>query len=55
MTYLRNPRWPLLWESDGDYNGKYMADDGSLHDDANEVLKYENEKEKTNVSTNIRT
>jgi len=34
MSYLRNPRVPHMWESDGEYNGKYRAADGTLHDSA---------------------
>jgi hypothetical protein len=45
MTYIRNPRAPLLWESDGEYTGKFLADDGTLHDEANDVLKYERERD----------
>jgi hypothetical protein len=41
VTYIRNPRVPNVWESDGEYNGKYKAVDGSLHDSANEADKYD--------------
>lgn len=37
MTYLRNPRCVYMWESDGDYNGKYKAQDGTLCDSAKEA------------------
>jgi hypothetical protein len=55
MTNIRNPRYPLLWESDGEYNGKYMAEDGTLHDDANAVLKYEKERRETKPVSETRT
>lgn len=46
MTYLRNPRIPFLWESDGDYNGKYRADDGTLHDSARAADEHDRKPKK---------
>jgi len=50
MTYIRNPRHSFLWESDGEYTGKFRADDGTLHDEANDVLKYERERDAKRAS-----
>jgi len=41
MTYIRNPRDRFWWESDGHYDGKFKADDGTLHDSPDEVVRYE--------------
>lgn len=41
MSYLRNPRIPYVWESDGEYNGKFRAADGTLHDSAEEADKHD--------------
>jgi hypothetical protein len=41
MTYIRNPRERFVWESDGVYNGKYMADDGSLHNSHKEAVEHD--------------
>lgn len=37
MTYIRNPRQPFMWESDGEYSGKFKSDDGTLHDSPKEA------------------
>ena len=39
MTYIRTGEF--IWESDGVYNGKFMAEDGSLHDSPDSVAAYE--------------
>lgn len=44
MTYLRDPRNRLIWESDGDFKGKFAAEDGTLHDSPEEVEIYERQK-----------
>jgi hypothetical protein len=41
MTYIRDPFHPMFWESDGMWNGKFMAKDGTLHDSIEEVWEYE--------------
>lgn len=41
MTYLRNPREPFFWESDGDYNGLYKAQDGTLCESAKAADKHD--------------
>jgi len=40
MTYIRNPHNPFMWESDGEYNDKFRADDGTLHNSANDAVKH---------------
>jgi len=46
MSYLRNPRMPFIWESDGDAPfGKYKAADGTLHDSGNKADDYDLERE----------
>jgi hypothetical protein len=31
MTYIRNPRYPIIWESDGEYDKPgYKAKDGVI-------------------------
>jgi len=41
VTYLRNPHDPYIWESEGVYDGKFVAKDGKLFDSAQEVFVYE--------------
>ena len=46
MSYLRNPRTPYLWESDGDAPwGKFKAADGTFHDTGNEADKHDKERD----------
>lgn len=44
MTYIRNPRQPFVWESDGEYNGKFKSDDGTLHEFPEEADKHDRQK-----------
>lgn len=45
MSYIRNPRLPHTWESDGDAPwGKYKAADGTMHDSANQADKHDLDK-----------
>jgi hypothetical protein len=44
MTYIRDLRYPGFWESDGEYTGKYRADDGSLHDSARDADKHDRDR-----------
>lgn len=42
MTYIRNPRHPFVWESDGDEPwGKYKASDGTIHNSAAEADEHD--------------
>lgn len=41
MSYLRDPRYSGMWESDGEYNGKYKAADGTLHNSPEEADKHD--------------
>lgn len=45
MAYLRNPRMPYCWESDGAAPWcKYKADDGTIHDSAKEADEHDLER-----------
>lgn len=50
MTYLRNPRIPSQWESDGDWSGKFKADDGTLHDTAKEADQHDAKRQEVKPS-----
>lgn len=42
MAYLRNPRIPYQWESDGEYEDVgFRAYDGTLHDSPKKVDEWE--------------
>lgn len=45
MTYIRDPRNPRIWESDGNYNSKFMAKDGSLHNSSEEAIAHDKQKQ----------
>lgn len=45
MSYIRNPRDPNIWESDGHYSAGYRADDGTLLHSPYEVYAYERGKQ----------
>lgn len=45
MSYIRNPRVPNMWESDGDAPWcKYKAADGTMHDSPKEADKHDSDK-----------
>jgi hypothetical protein len=42
MAYIRDPRYPLVWESDGGPPfGKYRANDGTIYDTPREAIKHD--------------
>lgn len=52
VTYLRNPRSRILWESDGAPPWcKYRADDGTLHDSPNAADAHDREVHAAEVET----
>lgn len=44
MTFIRNPNDPFTWDSDGEYTGKFKAQDGTLHDSAQKATEYDRKK-----------